>query len=91
MTMPPVRRAPSAPVVAGGADSLARLNDLTLEELRAEWRRLYRSSPPRLSPDLMRRATAYRIQGLRKTGSEIHRTSTSSGASRYGMLREDRY
>ncbi len=62
MTMSPVHRAPSAPVVAGVADSLARSNDLTLDELRAEWRRLYRSAPPRLSRDLMRRAIAYRIQ-----------------------------
>jgi len=62
MTISPVRDASSAPVVAGVAESLARLNDLTLDELRAEWRRLYRSMPPRLSQDLMRRAIAYRIQ-----------------------------
>ena len=43
---------------AGAAELLARLNDLTLDELRAEWRRLYRSAPPRLSRDLMRRAIA---------------------------------
>ncbi len=60
--MSPVRNASSTPVVAGVAESLARLNDLTLDELRAEWRRLYRSMPPRLSQDLMRRAIAYRIQ-----------------------------
>ena len=62
MTISPVRDASSAPVVAGVAELLARLNDLTLDELRAEWRRLYRSAPPRLSRDLMRRAIAYRIQ-----------------------------
>jgi hypothetical protein len=62
MTISPVRRTSSARVVAGVAESLARLNDLTLDELRAEWRRLYRSAPPRLSRDLMRRAIAYRIQ-----------------------------
>jgi len=62
MTISPVRDTSSAPVVAGVAESLARLNDLTLDELRAEWRRLYRSAPPRLSRDLMRRAIAYRIQ-----------------------------
>ncbi len=60
--MSPVRHASSAPVVTGVAELLARLNDLTLDELRAEWRRLYRSMPPRLSQDLMRRAIAYRIQ-----------------------------
>jgi hypothetical protein len=62
MTISPVRRASSAPVVTGVAELLARLNDLTLDELRAEWRRLYRSAPPRLSQDLMRRAIAYHIQ-----------------------------
>ncbi len=62
MTATPVRHASSAPVVAGVAESLARLNDLSLDELRAEWRRLYRSMSPRLSQDLMRRAIAYRIQ-----------------------------
>ncbi len=62
MTISPVCHASSAPVVAGVAELLARLNDLTLDELRAEWRRLYRSAPPRLSRDLMRRAIAYRIQ-----------------------------
>jgi hypothetical protein len=62
MTISPVRDTSSAPVVAGVAELLARLNDLTLDELRAEWRRLYRSAPPRLSQDLMRRAIAYRIQ-----------------------------
>ncbi len=62
MTISPVRDASSAPVVAGVAELLARLNDLTLDGLRAEWRRLYRSAPPRLSRDLMRRAIAYRIQ-----------------------------
>ncbi len=59
MTISPVRHASSAPVVAGVAELLARLNDLTLDELRAEWRQLYRSAPPRLSQDLMRRAIAY--------------------------------
>lgn len=41
---------------------LAALGELTLPELRAEWRRLYRSPPPRLSRNLMVRAIAYRIQ-----------------------------
>ncbi len=57
-----IRHASSAPVVTGVAELLARLNDLTLDDLRVEWRRLYRSAPPRLSQDLMRRAIAYRIQ-----------------------------
>ncbi len=51
---------------------LSGLRDLSPEALRAEWRRLYRTQPPRLSPDMMMRAIAYRIQeiaygGLSKT------------------------
>ena len=42
--------------------------DLTPDELRKEWRRLYRSQPPRLSRDLLVRAIAYRIQELRYGG-----------------------
>lgn len=41
---------------------------LTPDELRKEWRRLYRSQPPRLSRDLLVRAIAYRIQELRYGG-----------------------
>lgn len=44
------------------AQRLAALSELALPELRAEWRRLYRSPPPRLSRNLMVRALAYRIQ-----------------------------
>jgi Protein of unknown function (DUF2924) len=35
---------------------------LTSEQLREEWRRLYRSQPPRLSRDLLIRTIAYRMQ-----------------------------
>ena len=38
------------------------LHDLGTSELRTEWKRLYRSTPPRLSRDLMIRAIAYRQQ-----------------------------
>jgi hypothetical protein len=38
MTISPVRDASAAPVAAGVAEILAQLNDLTLDELRAEWR-----------------------------------------------------
>ncbi len=62
--MSAIRHTSSTPVVAGVAESLARLNDLTLDELRAVWRRLFLSMPPRLSRDLMRRAIAYRIQEM---------------------------
>jgi Protein of unknown function (DUF2924) len=47
---------------------LEALSDLTPDELRKEWRRLYRSQPPRLSRDLLVRAIAYRIQELRYGG-----------------------
>jgi DUF2924 family protein len=50
------------------ARRLEALCDLTLEELRKEWRRLYRSQPPRFSRDLLVRAIAYRIQELRYGG-----------------------
>lgn len=50
------------------ARKLEVLCDLTPDELRKEWRRLYRSQPPRLSRDLLVRAIAYRIQELRYGG-----------------------
>jgi hypothetical protein len=57
---------------AGGEIEVTRtleaLSDLSPDELRREWRRLYRSQPPRLSRDLLVRAIAYRIQELRYGG-----------------------
>ena len=47
---------------------LEALRDLSPDELRKEWRRLYRSQPPRLSRDLLVRAIAYRIQERRYGG-----------------------
>jgi hypothetical protein len=47
---------------------LEALAALTPDELRKEWRRLYRSQPPRLSRDLLVRAIAYRIQEMRYGG-----------------------
>jgi hypothetical protein len=47
---------------------LEALSDLTPDQLRKEWRRLYRSQPPRLSRDLLVRAIAYRIQELHYGG-----------------------
>jgi hypothetical protein len=43
---------------------IAALTELTAPQLRAEWRRLYRGQPPRLSRDLLVRAIAYRMQEL---------------------------
>ena len=47
---------------------LTALNDLTAAQLRAEWRRLYRGQPPRLSRDLLVRSIAYRVQELAHGG-----------------------
>jgi len=47
---------------------LEALPALSPDELRREWRRLYRTQPPRLSRDLLIRAIAYRIQELRYGG-----------------------
>ena len=43
---------------------IATLADLTTQQLRTEWRRLYRNHPPRLSRDLLVRNIAYRVQEL---------------------------
>src|SRR5882672_5771695 len=43
---------------------IAVLNELTAQQLRDEWRRLYRGQPPRLSRDLLIRTIAYRMQEL---------------------------
>jgi hypothetical protein len=42
--------------------------DASLDELRAAWRRLYRSEPPRISGDLLHRGIAYRHQELKHGG-----------------------
>ena len=43
---------------------MAALNGLTAQQLRDEWRRLYRGQLPRLSRDLLIRSIAYRMQEL---------------------------
>ncbi len=43
---------------------LAALTELTAQQLRDEWRRLYRGQPLRLSRDLLIRTIAYRMQEL---------------------------
>jgi hypothetical protein len=61
------------PAPAGLAAKLDALTGLDPAKLRAEWRRLYRSLPPKgLSRDLLIRAIAYKLQerafgGLSKT------------------------
>ncbi len=68
------RPAPRAtiPPTVGDADAatgelpsrIAALCGLTARQLRDEWRRLYRSRPPRLSRDLLIRSISYRMQEL---------------------------
>jgi hypothetical protein len=43
---------------------IAALNGLSAQQLRDEWRRLYRGQPPRLSRDLLIRTIAYRMHEL---------------------------
>ncbi len=51
------------------AAELVRLAALTLFELKGEWRRLHRTTPPkRLSRDLLMRAITYKIQERRLGG-----------------------
>ena len=45
------------------AQALARLSELTIFELRGEWRRLHRMPPPmRFSRDLLTRGISYKLQ-----------------------------
>ena len=54
---------------------LHALQDLNLTQLRAEWRRLFRTAPPLLSRDLLLRGVAYRRQELQGGGlaRSVHR------------------
>jgi hypothetical protein len=72
--------------------ALARLSDLTIFELRGEWRRLHRMPPPmRLSRDLLTRGISYKLQELAygglstATARKLERTSAdplSRGAAK---------
>ncbi len=44
------------------SDKITALSGSDAARLRAEWRKLYRTEPPRLSRDLMIRAIAYKVQ-----------------------------
>ena len=48
--------------------NLAKLPGLSTADLRAEWRRLFRQTPPLVSRDLLVRALAYRVQELAHGG-----------------------
>ena len=43
-------------------------DDVSLNELRHEWRQLYHSEPPKISRDLLIRAIGYRLQELEHGG-----------------------
>jgi hypothetical protein len=62
-------------------DELAALTALPVTELREEWRNVYRSEPPRLSPDLLRRGIAYRLQerAYGKLPAKVARVLASGG------------
>ena len=54
---------PASTSISGVAAQLEALPNLSIAELRAEWRRRFRSPPPRrLSRDLLMRGVAYKIQ-----------------------------
>jgi hypothetical protein len=60
---------------------IARLNELTAQQLRDEWRRLHGGQPPRLSRDMLIRTIAYRIQEVAYGGlsKAIQRKLTALG------------
>ena len=43
-------------------EQLRRIEAMPPPELRTEWQRVFKTLPPRLSPELMRIAIAYRLQ-----------------------------
>jgi hypothetical protein len=57
---------PASTGISRLAAQLEALPDLSMAELRAEWRRRFRSPPPdRLSRDLLMRGIAYKVQERR--------------------------
>lgn len=68
MSEPAYRRRWLAKIVGRLLYCLRVERHLSRDELRKDWRRLYRMQPPRLSRDLLVRAIAYRIQELRCGG-----------------------
>jgi len=53
---------------AASPAELSALEDLKLDELRHEWRRLYHREPPRISRDLLIRGIGYRLQEIQHGG-----------------------
>ena len=59
---------PSADANCPSPRSPDTLDDASLDELRREWRRLYRGEPPKLSRDLLMRGIGYRLQEIQHGG-----------------------
>src|ERR1700731_4934552 len=71
-----------------GAQALTRLSELTIFELRGEWRRLHRMPPPmRLSRDLLTRGVTYKLQERAYGGL----TSAASCPQDGGVVEGERY
>jgi hypothetical protein len=71
----PAQRSTTSPTIANAVGArldlpqrMAALSGLTAQQLRDEWRRIYRGQPPRLSRDLLIRSIAYRMQELAHGG-----------------------
>ena len=63
MTVPGFQPAPKQTDAAALHRRIAALEQMTLDDLRTEWRRVIRTSPQcRLSADLLRRGIAHRLQ-----------------------------
>jgi hypothetical protein len=54
--------------MASLGDELTALGTMAAPQLRAEWKRVWRTSPPAFGLDLMRRTIAYRLQEQRHGG-----------------------
>ena len=59
---------PSANANCSSPRSPHALDDASLDELRGEWRRIYRREPPRISRDLLIRGIGYRRQEIQNGG-----------------------
>ena len=59
---------PSANANRSSPRSPHALDGASLDEFRGEWRRIYRSEPPRISRDLLIRGIGYRRQEIQHGG-----------------------
>ncbi|WP_267389247.1 DUF2924 domain-containing protein [Sphingomonas sp. GC_Shp_3] len=67
--------------MAETAELLTTLLTLPASDLPAEWRRVYRSEPPRIAAELLRRGIAYRLQeqAFGKMAAPVARALASGG------------